>query len=211
MEALAGFHRAAATFPLPDPPSSPSPGIQDRLRRLRGWLAGDLARLMAAVETGLWPELETRAARVFQLVPSAASRVTPLLEACCQYGVCLQPCIRDVWHGHVLYDGDQVSGLIDFGSMAADNVAVDVARLMGSMARDDARRWRVGLDAYRSVRALSEDEISLVCAFDRSTVLMAGLNWIDWVYRQRRTFENREKILGRLDDILLRLEHLAHP
>lgn len=209
MEALAGFHQAATAFPLPDPPSSPSPGIQDRLRQLRVWLVGDLARLMAAVEPGPWPELETRAARVFQLVPSAASRVSPLLETCARYGVSLQPCIRDVWDNHVLYQGDRVSGLIDFGSMGADNVAADVARLMGSMARDDARLWRAGLDAYRSVRALSEDEISLVHAFDRSTVLMAGLNWIDWIYRQRRTFENREKILGRLDDVLLRLEHLA--
>jgi Ser/Thr protein kinase RdoA (MazF antagonist) len=209
MVALGEFHVAAASFPLPDPPSSPSPGIRDRLPRLREWLSGDLARLVEAVEPGLWPELEERAARLFRLVPLAASRVLPLLETCAEFGIALQPCIRDVWQDHVLFDGERVTGVIDFGSMGTENVAADVARLLGSMARDDPHQWKAGFDAYCSVRPLSGRELSLVTAFDQSTVLMAGLTWIDWVYRQRRVFENRQAILGRLDDILLRLEHLS--
>ena len=209
MEALAEFHLAAATFPLPNPPRDCSPGMNDRLRQFRAWLSGDLARLTEAVEPGIWPALEERAARILRLVPAAAGRVLAMLEAGIQYRVSLQPCIRDVWHKHVLFDGDRVSGLIDFGSMAPDNVAADVARLLGSMARDDPHLWGAGLQAYRSVRALGEAEVSLVHAFDQSTVLMAGLNWIDWIYRQRRAFENREAIPGRLDEIIRRLEHLS--
>ncbi len=67
----------------------------------------------------------------------------------------------------------------------------------------------MGLDAYGSVRQLSDAEVSLVYAFDRSTVLMAGLTWIDWIYRQRRSFENREAIPDRLDEIIRRLRHLV--
>ena len=52
-------------------------------------------------------------------------------------------------------------------------------------------------------------ELLLARAFDHSTVLMAGLNWVDWIYRQRRTFENRQAIPGRLDDILARLNRLC--
>jgi homoserine kinase type II len=209
MVALAEFHRAAATFPLPDPPSSPSPGIRDRLGRLRTLLSGELDGLAGAVVPGAWPELERRAERLFRLVPLGADRVLALLETCSQYRVSLQPCIRDVWHDHVLFEGDRVTGLIDFGSMATDNVAADVARLLGSMARDDDAGWEIGLEAYGSVRALSEHEISLAYAFDQTTVLMAGLTWVDWIYRQGKIFDDREAVLGRVDDILGRLEHLS--
>jgi len=209
MVALARFHRAAAAFPLPNPPHSRSPGIHDRLTQLQSWVDGDLDRLAEAVEPGYWPDVEERAATLFQLVPQAAGAVLGRLKASMQYRVSLQPCIRDVWHKHVLFEGGRVSGLVDFGSMGAENVAADVARLLGSMARDDPHLWRVGLDAYTSVRPLSEAELSLMSAFDSSTVLMAGLNWIDWIYRQRRVFDNRDAVLQRLDDIISRLEHLV--
>ncbi|NQT17853.1 MAG: hypothetical protein HQ582_34185 [Planctomycetes bacterium] len=77
------------------------------------------------------------------------------------------------------------------------------------MARDDRRLWQLGLDAYETVRPLSETEVSLTSAFDRSTVLMAGLNWLDWIYRQRRVFDNHDAVRGRLDDIILRLQCLV--
>lgn len=209
MAALAEFHLAAASFPLPNPPVGVSPGICGRLDQLRSWLTGDIDRLCAAVKPGLWPDLERRAEIVFRLVPKAAPGVLTLLENAAARDVPLQPCIRDIWRNHVLFEGDRVSGLIDFGSMGADSVAADVARLLGTTAGDDAQWWQAGLADYCSVRPLSEAEVSLVYAFDRSTVLMAGLNWIDWIYRERRDFDHREAIPPRLDEILARLEHLA--
>jgi Ser/Thr protein kinase RdoA (MazF antagonist) len=109
----------------------------------------------------------------------------------------------------VLFDGDRVAGLIDFGSMRAESVAADLARLLGSMAGDDEAKWRVGLEAYQSECPLSEGEILLVRAFDQSTVLMAGLNWIEWVYLQRRVFDDHQVICDRLDEILARLGNLC--
>ena len=38
---------------------------------------------------------------------------------------------------------------------------------------------------------------------------MSGLNWIDWIYRERRTFPDRESIVARLKEILLRLQEVA--
>jgi Ser/Thr protein kinase RdoA (MazF antagonist) len=209
LRALAEFHLAAATFPLPDPPAGPSPGICERRDRLEAWMFGDLDRLRAAVEPGRWPALEERAAKLFRLVPRGADELRVLLDAAVRFPVPRQPCIRDVWHNHVLYEGSRVSGLIDFGSMAADNVAADVARLLGSMARDDAHLWQVGLGAYQSIRPLSEPEVSLIYAFDRSNLVMSGLTWIDWLYRQRRTFDDWDAIPPRLDDIIARLEWLV--
>ena len=206
---LARFHRAAALFPLPDPPDSPSPGIGERLDRLKRWLGGELAELTACVESGIWVEIDDAVSKILRLVPRSNGRVLTMLSDSERLGVDLQPCIRDAWHDHVLFEDDIVTGLIDFGSMRPDNVACDVARLLGSMAVDDRDSWQVGLEAYQSVRPLSGDEIKLVGTFDKSTVLMSGLNWIDWIYRQRRVFESRRAIPARLDEIASRLENLA--
>jgi homoserine kinase type II len=139
----------------------------------------------------------------------AAPPVLQLLERSVRHEVALEPCIGDIWHDHVLYEGDKVTGLIDFGSMRPENVAADVARLLGSMANDEPTQWRAGLECYRGLRPLSEAELDLVRAFDRSTVLMAGLNWLDWIYRQGRQFEHPVTVLDRVDTILVRLRALA--
>ncbi len=209
MVTLGRFHRRAASFPLPNPPKSPSPGIGQRLERLKRWLTGELVELSMCVEPGRWVEIDSAVATILHLVPRSSGGVLRGLSKSAGLGVAIQPCIRDVWYDHLLFEGDVVTGLIDFGSMQPDNVACDVARLLGSMAVNDRESWQVGLDAYQSVRPLSDDEIELVGVFDKSTVLMSGLNWIDWIYRQRRVFDNHGAIPVRLDEIASRLENLA--
>ncbi len=100
-------------------------------------------------------------------------------------------------------------GIIDFGSMRSENVAADVARLLGSLAGDQADDWRAGLAAYESVRRLSDDERSLVTAFDRSTVLLGGLQWLEWIYLEGRQFAQPDAVLLRVDELLSRLVTLS--
>ena len=78
----------------------------------------------------------------------------------------LQPCLCDVWHDHVLFDGDRVTGLVDYGAVKIDHPAVDVARLLGSLVEDDADGWAIGLTAYREVRPFTADEAQLARALD---------------------------------------------
>ena len=73
----------------------------------------------------------------------------------------LQPCLCDVWHEHLLFEGDRLAGLVDFGSIKLDHVAVDLARLLGSLVEDDEAGWRHGLAAYRAIRPLSACEADL--------------------------------------------------
>jgi len=209
MRYLAAFHRAAATFRRAGASFGPSPALAERLDSLRWWLAGGLASLAPRIQPRRFPELQPHAERLVSLFPNAARASLPLVEACAGRHFALQPCIRDVWHDHVFFIGDRVSGLIDFGSMAVDHVACDVARLLGSLVQDDRKLWSVGLCAYRTVRPLTEDEVSLVYAFDRSSVALSGLTWIDWIYRQRRAFDSVSAVLDRFETILARLERLA--
>lgn len=209
MEALAEFHRAASTFPLPDPGPSPSPGIVERRDRLRDLLSGRIETLRQATHKGGWPELAARGRDLLGLFGGAAGRVLELLNSAAEVGVALQPCIRDIWHAHVLFVGEQVSGIVDFGAMRPENPAADVARLLGSLAGDSTADWDRGLEAYDRIRHLSDDELRLVTIFDRSTVLMGGLQWLEWVYLEERAFDDPNGVLARVDEFVSRLTRLA--
>lgn len=204
MAAMARFHAAAASFPAVDRTHGVSPGIRQRSKRLNEWMSGEVAELASAIDPTYWPGLESRAREILRRFDIGADDLASSLRAAAAVEVPLQPCIRDIWHDHVLFRGAEVTGLIDFGSLQVDNVASDVARLMGSLVGDDSRQWQKGLEAYVAVRSLSADELRLIEAFDRSTVLMAGLNWLEWIYRQRRQFSDPEVVLQRVDAILRR-------
>lgn len=209
MAALARFHIASATFPLPDLRSVESPGMIERRERMLGYLHGGADELAAAIKPAIWPEFAERAHRLVGLFAYAAPQAVELMNRAVQVRVELQACIRDIWHDHILFTGDFVTGVIDFGSMRPECVAADLARLLGSLAGDDRDAWRLGLAAYERRRPLTEAERSLIAAFDRSSVLMSGLQWLQWVYLERRTYDEPRRVIDRLDEILARLASLV--
>ncbi len=209
MASLAEFHQASRSFPLPEIGPIASPGLGQRRERLRELLSGGLEQLRAVAPNFCWPELQEQASRLFVLAAQAGPRLLQEMELAVPLAVPLQPCIRDVWRAHVLFVGNEVSGLVDFGAMRPDNVATDVARLLGSLAGDDPRAWQSGLEAYQAVRPLAREELRLTYVFDRSTVLLGGLQWLQWICLEQRTFDRRQSVVRRVDELLARLEVLA--
>jgi homoserine kinase type II len=205
---LALFHRAAATLPGISRRAASSPGLQKRYHQLVGLMEGGARELAEYRPPREWPDLEPRAAVLIEHFHALAPRVAAVLRNVLRRTVPLQPCMRDIWHDHVLFEGDRVTGLIDFGAMRVESVTGDIARLFGSLAADDRAAWRTALAAYGSVRALSTDEQALIAPFDQSTVLLAGMNWLRWIYVEQRTFSARRTILERLDVTIHRLNHL---
>jgi Ser/Thr protein kinase RdoA (MazF antagonist) len=120
----------------------------------------------------------------------------------------VQPCLCDIWHDHVLFEGDTVSGLIDFGSVKWDHVAVDVARLLGSLVGDDAEGWATGLAAYRSVRRFTDEDEKLAHFLDRTGVVVGAMNWLLWLYQEERRFEDDDGVAKRLGVLVGRLEKM---
>ena len=130
----------------------------------------------------------------------AVARLAPLANV----PLPLQPCIRDVWHDHVLFEGDTVTGLIDFGAVRIDTPATDVARLLGSLVGDDATGWREGLAAYCAVRPLTDHEPLAVFALDTAGTILAGCNWIRWIYKEGRQFDISSTIAAHFERALRR-------
>jgi Ser/Thr protein kinase RdoA (MazF antagonist) len=114
--------------------------------------------------------------------------------------VSLQMCLGDIWHDHLLFEGDRLTGLIDFGSVKRDHVAVDLARMLGSMIGDDGKKWQVALTAYQRIRRLSDDEIALVHVLDRSGAILALVNWLTWIYVEKREYEDYQAVAARMEE-----------
>jgi homoserine kinase type II len=202
MTALARFHTAVADFPVV---SGPQSAVTRHFARLNDLMRGGINELFRAVTDATWPELAPLARQflsaLHNVIPRAMANLEPLVSA----SLPLQPCIRDIWHDHILFTGDDVTGLIDFGAVEIDTPATDVARLLGSLAGDDATGWQTGITAYSAVRPLSQQEGLAVRALDASGTILGGCNWIRWIYIDRRQFDDRAKILERFRRILARL------
>ncbi|MCI0642879.1 MAG: phosphotransferase [Gemmataceae bacterium] len=146
------------------------------------------------------------AGRAWNLLSRLFHELAELLTPWEQEAVPVFPCLCDVWHDHVLFTGDEVSGIIDFGNVAIDSPAADLARLLGSLVEDDAERWRQGVAAYAAVRPIMEREILLAKALDKSGTILAAATWLKWLYWDKRPFENRQSVANRLERIVRRLE-----
>ncbi len=169
----------------------------DRLlqwQRLRGWSPPDsasqsesLGPLIERAESVLTPWLP--------LIPTWLLRWTTARWS-------LQPCLCDVWHDHLLFEDDRLTGLIDYGSVKLDHVAVDLARLLGSLVEDDDECWQIGLAAYRGVRPLSAEEEELARALDRTGTLLGVANWLRWLSAEGRTFDDLDAVTRRLETLV---------
>ncbi|HEV3263238.1 MAG TPA: phosphotransferase [Gemmataceae bacterium] len=205
---LARLHRAwSSTAPRP----GPCPGVQRRLARAREWTdllrAGWQPRLMAATGDPVLPWAE----RAWHLLRLRIQDVPRRLAPWTTRTVPLQPCLCDVWHDHILFDGQHVSGLVDFGGVKMDHVAVDLARLLGSLCPDDGEQWAAGLSAYRRLRPFSVDEEALTAALDETGTLLGMANWLRWLYRENRVFEERNVVAQRLAQLVQRIESWQSP
>jgi homoserine kinase type II len=118
----------------------------------------------------------------------------------------VQPCLCDLWRDHLLFVGDQLTGLVDYGALKVDHVAVDLARMLGSLVEDDAPSWESGLKAYRRLRPFSPSDEHLARMLDRSGTILGLANWLRWLYHNGRTFEDLSAVANHLECLICRIE-----
>ena len=98
------------------------------------------------------------AMRWLGLARAVAPRLLDPLREAAGRPVPLQPCLRDARPEHFLFEGDRVTGLVNFGAMDIDCVAGDLARLMGEWLDGDSTARAEALAAYERIRPLDVDE-----------------------------------------------------
>lgn len=208
MQTLADWHLAASSLPRPagSPAVTIPPATTRRQQRLDE-VQAQIGRWGNAIDGHLGTAAREAAATVLALFPLVTQQLSePWLKAS-RIKSPIQPCIRDIWRDHVLFAADgTVAGLIDLFGLGWDSVATDVARLLGSLAVDDAEIWQTGLNAYHGRRTLSDDERRLVEVYDLVNVAVSGCNWVEWLFVERREFTNVEGAIARLDHFAERMK-----
>jgi homoserine kinase type II len=203
--ALAQLHRAWAQYPSPPANPDPCPGMLRRLKAAREWCnlisSGWRPTLFGAADP-VTPWAKRARPIVYRGVPAVIDELEPWRHV----AVPVQSCVCDIWHDHILFTGDAVTGIIDYGNVKPDNVAVDLARLLGSLVGNDADAFARGLAAYEQIRPLTTDERNLVPALDRSGVVLGIANWLRWLYFDGRTYEDRPAVARRLAELVHRAE-----
>ncbi len=111
----------------------------------------------------------------------------------------LQPCLRDARPEHLLFTGDRVTGLVDFGAMAIESVAADLSRLLADWVDGERPARADALDAYSAVRSLDDAESDLLRVFEDSADLLGGGHWVRWHFVEGRVFNDPEAVLKGLE------------
>ncbi len=199
--ALAAFHQALRH----DRTRGPSPGIQARLLELEGLLRDGFDAMERALNRAAADPRCPAARRWLSLARVTGGRLVEPLRRASGLIVSLQPCVRDARPEHLLFSGDRVTGLIDFGAMAIESVAADLARLLGDWVGPDTHARAEALDAYVSVRPLEVVEIALLEAFEDSSALLGAGHWVRWHFLEGRTFDDPSPVAGGIERGLQRL------
>lgn len=182
---------------------SASPTVQLRLRMITDYVAL-LDRISHALNRETDARFQRAGLQIIRWFREQQQRTAENLASVARIPVPLQPCIRDLWHDHLLFDGSELSGLVDFGAMATDSVACDLSRLLGSVSGSDVSRWTRAIEHYESIRSLSEAEHRLLSPLDRSGVLLSGMTWLKRRYILRTATGNLSKVAERMESIVAR-------
>lgn len=200
--ALAGLHHAWAP---PAPTLGPCPAV---LRRLDTQAAARRHHLVAdrPIAHGPLADAVRRAvAVVVRLGPAAEQALAPWVAR----AVPLQPCLVDVRKDHVLFTGDAVTGLVDYGAVQDDHPAADLARLLGELAGDDEARSAAGLAAHAAAGGPPEPAPGFARLLDRTGVVAALAGWLVRLARADSVSENPAAAAARMTALAARAEQFA--
>jgi homoserine kinase type II len=185
------------------------PAVKRRLEFLDEWsrlLRSGWNPLAAADRTDLlFPLVE----QTWRRLPAALERVPACFRRWDNVVLPLQPCLCDLWHDHLLFEDDRLTGILDYGSVKIDHVAVDLARMLGSLVKENAEGWQTGLRAYRQFAPLGAEEEELAHALDETGTILGVANWFRWLYHEKRTFPDRTAVARRLAQLVERLDFMG--
>lgn len=203
--ALAEVHLATQECQTWEERNATSQTLENRTKQLRELLVESLADSLSS-NLGLMDQTRLLA----KWLQPAAENTLGLLKGSEEWNLPTQPVLRDVRRDHLLFTGDEITGLIDFGAVTIETATIDLARMLGESAKNDRELWRLGMKSYMAKRRLLNEERQAIPLIDASGTVLACGNWLRWIAEGKVSHLENHQIADRLADLLFRLEPLAH-
>jgi hypothetical protein len=178
-----------------------SPTIDFRIRELTHWLA-DYRSLESAIRNAGHHPCQPRAAEIFELLEAQLRFWHHESFAWQSLTWRLQPVLRDFWHDHALFTQDELTGIIDVETIKNDLVSCDLARWLGSLRWPDLSLWPTALQQYERIHPLSPEERQVIAWLHGTGSVLGAINWLHWLFVDRRTFSVMADVMQRLDWLL---------
>jgi homoserine kinase type II len=204
-QALARLHRRLAGHAT----VGRSPGLAKCIVDLEELATQDHHPLESALHQAPASELRDSGLGWLALARATAPRLLPRLRDAARLAVPLQPCLRDARPEHFLFQGNEVSGLVDFGAMAVETVAADLARLTGEWISENQSLRDLAVAAYEQIRPLDPSERALGAAFEAAADLLIAGHWLTWRFLEKRQFDDPLAVPQGIARGLQRLERRA--
>ncbi len=205
--ALAELHLALGDIPCEGPRLGPATGqAAGQLEQVRQLLdSGRLAEATPTMQRWGWPEQFPTVDRALRAGYDIAwGSLLPLRDERlpCQW------CWGDAWHRNMLFDGDRVTGLIDFVTARVDVAVADLARLIGSMCVDNPVWRRVAIESYTALRPLRDVELQASAAIKGVATVVSLANWCRWLAVEHQAVAHPQEVCDRVEHFVGRLRVL---
>lgn len=209
--ALARFHAQEENKNNTPRNLTSSPGIASRLAVLERWREVDDFRFAQLLE-GYHHHLRPLAEELWAGFRRFEAPLSLALEWGRSVRLPIVTCVGDPRPEHFLFEADRLTGLIDFGSMRQDFLALDLARLTGELYANNVAQWELAKAWYGSDNHPITPQWEVAWILDAANALLSGLNWIDWLWLERRHFDDLAEVEKRLQTLVARLDKLqGHP
>ena len=188
-----------------------SPGLRLRGEELRRLLSGGFDAIEAELNAQPDDPCGPPAQEWLGLARRVAPEALKMIDASGRLASPLQPCLRDARPEHFLFEGDRLTGLIDFGAMDVESTAADLARLNGEwlpLPEGEALRDE-GIKAYSEVAPLHFNHLTIAKAFEAAADVLIAERWIRWRFRERRRFDDPNATVDGIGRGLARLRKLS--
>ncbi len=201
--ALAQLHQMWRT----EPRWGLCPAVANRLRLLAE------CKPLWSTPPSRWPPfphpLDSLLPEVFTICRSLTPHVIATLRSLEATPVPLQLCLRDVRADHVLFEGEDVRGIIDFGAVAVDHPAVDLARLLSDYESWDDQRVSVVMAGYQRVAGMAAFSAEDVRRLAGTGVVCSMVRWLVRLLVTQEFCADNELLVQRLSQLFRRAEAVA--
>ena len=110
----------------------------------------------------------------------------------------LQPCLRDPRGEHFLFTGERLTGLVDYGAIDLDCVAIDLARVLSDWLESDRAARALAHEDYESVRALDASERALIAVIETASAALTPGVWLRRLWLEGRQFDDKGAVANRI-------------